>query len=204
MISSRGLSTVSIAPRQRINWTEVNSGLMDLDVVSLVANETYLFAGTDSSGCWRRLLSELTTSVEPAQAKSRGIPAAPELPQPVQPTTVIRFQLPSEADVRLSVYDVLGREVAVLVMAFGRQVCMIFCLTRRSLQRGLLLSPSGGGFLQTQRLQLLDRDNWRLCTRKPRDRLGGGLPPLSSTPPYLRFRTRRLWWVHKAYTFLEQ
>jgi hypothetical protein len=36
-------------------------------------------------------------------------------PNPFNPRTGIRFQVPGVSDVRLSVYDLLGREVAVLV-----------------------------------------------------------------------------------------
>ncbi len=36
-------------------------------------------------------------------------------PSPFNPTTVVRFQLPVVSDVRLAVFDVLGREVSVLV-----------------------------------------------------------------------------------------
>jgi glucuronoarabinoxylan endo-1,4-beta-xylanase len=36
-------------------------------------------------------------------------------PNPFNPKTVVRFQVPGISDVKLVVYDILGREVAVLV-----------------------------------------------------------------------------------------
>ena len=58
-------------------------------------------------------------SVTTVQGSGRAVPSAFALlqnyPNPFNPNTGIRFQVPGVSDVRLIVYDILGREVAVLV-----------------------------------------------------------------------------------------
>ena len=60
-------------------------------------------------------LESAATSV----ARNEGTPStfglAQNYPNPFNPTTNIRFQVPEAADVRLAVYDRLGREVAVIL-----------------------------------------------------------------------------------------
>jgi len=41
---------------------------------------------------------------------SLGLSPSPELPNPFNPTTVVSYQVPVASEVRLAVYDVLGRE----------------------------------------------------------------------------------------------
>ncbi|MDX1547293.1 MAG: T9SS type A sorting domain-containing protein, partial [Rhodothermales bacterium] len=101
---------------------------------------SYLYrpAFNDSLGAWRRFdavfssesgeplgdrvlpiraVFELPAPVadEEAAEVPSAITLAPNYPNPFNPTTTIEFARPRTADVRLAVYDLLGREVAVLV-----------------------------------------------------------------------------------------
>ncbi len=81
----------------------------------MATDKKYLFAGTQS-GAWRIPLSDVATSVK---VKSPDLPIRYALfqnyPNPFNPTTVISYQLSAVSKVTLIIYDVLGREVAILV-----------------------------------------------------------------------------------------
>jgi hypothetical protein len=107
---------VFLSTNSGASWTAVNSGLTNAYVYSLCFCGSYLFAGTSGGGVWRRLLSEMITSVG---APSTEVPSQFALqhnyPDPFNPSTTIKFELPGSSMVRLSVYDMLGREVSLLV-----------------------------------------------------------------------------------------
>jgi hypothetical protein len=77
-------------------------------------------------------------------------------PNPFNPTTVIRFQLPSTGDVRLTVYDVLGREAAVLVEGVREAGVHDVQFDAAGLSSGVYFYRlQAGDVVQTRRLQLL-------------------------------------------------
>lgn len=99
------------------SWGAVNTGgLTNINILALAVSGTNLIAGTDGSGVWTRPLSEMITGV--ADNRNR-IPTEFALnqnyPNPFNPSTVISYQLPVNSFVALKVYDVLGREMEVLV-----------------------------------------------------------------------------------------
>jgi hypothetical protein len=96
-------------------WTQINNGLTTLTVQALAfdGNSKKLFAGTDGGGVFRL---DVLTDVPDRQS---GIPSAFALeqnyPNPFNPTTVLSWQSPVAGWTKVSVYDLLGREVAALL-----------------------------------------------------------------------------------------
>jgi photosystem II stability/assembly factor-like uncharacterized protein len=97
------------------SWTAVSSGLPNINVQSLAVSATHLFAGTWGEGVWRRPLSEMITGVEGRSELPTQFTVHQNYPNPFNPSTTIKYELPRSSVVRLCVYDILGREVTVLV-----------------------------------------------------------------------------------------
>ncbi len=119
------MGSVFLSTDNGSSWTKVNTGLVNPGPIrSFAIAGTNLYAGTTNNGVWRRPLSNMiSTSVT---MPGGDIPSAFALgqnyPNPFNPVTTIRYtvagtggQRPGSRKTRLIVYDLSGREVAVLV-----------------------------------------------------------------------------------------
>ena len=99
-----------------VTWHSANTGLKDTCIYSLVISGSYLFAGTNLSGVWKRQLSELTSVQEtPPTQIPKHFSLSQNYPNPFNPITIINYQIPKPGLVTLKVYDILGKEVTTLV-----------------------------------------------------------------------------------------
>jgi hypothetical protein len=105
---------VYVLAHSTANWTAVNTGLTNPHIHTLVVVGTDLFAGTVGSGVWKRSLLEVSVRLASSELP-REFNLQQNYPNPFNPTTRIDFQIPRSSQVSVVVFDMLGREVAVLV-----------------------------------------------------------------------------------------
>ncbi len=140
-----------------VNWTVANTGLTDTTIGSLAITNSFLFAGTNGNGVWRRPLSELITGIE---NNSNQMPLRFSLdqnfPNPFNPSTVITYQLPIHSFVILKIYDVLGREVRTLVNESQHSGNHSVNFSDKNLSSGVYFYRLEAGiFTETKKLVLL-------------------------------------------------
>ncbi len=98
-------------------WSDLSQGLnLGAGVYSLCVVDSTIYAGCLGTGVWKRPFAEMVASSRLSSAiQPEELRLMQNYPNPFNPTTGIRFQLSGNSWVRLVVYDLLGKEVAVLV-----------------------------------------------------------------------------------------
>ncbi len=116
-------SGVLVTTNNGASWTSINStGLTNARVHALAVSGSNLIAGIDIGvptiydGVWRWQLSQMTTSVEKMVTNlPTNFNLGHNYPNPFNPSTTIRFSIPTPSFVSLKVFNVLGAEIASLV-----------------------------------------------------------------------------------------
>jgi photosystem II stability/assembly factor-like uncharacterized protein len=140
-----------------ITWQAINSGLTFADNTRALAVSPsgHLFAGTFARGVFRSV--ESTTSVNdlPPSTPS-SFELAQNYPNPFNPATTIEYTLSYRAHVGLSVFDLLGREVATLVNTVEQSGRKSLLFDASSLSTGIYFYRlQVNGYTQTRKLLLL-------------------------------------------------
>lgn len=135
-------------------WTDVSAGLSNVDVHAFaVAPGDRVFCGTWGDGVYQMI--ESTVSV-PSLVVPEEFSLSQNYPNPFNPRTTIEFDLPVSADVRLIVYDLLGREVSVLVNERKNAGTHKVEFDASTLASGVYLYRlTAGGFSHSKKLAIL-------------------------------------------------
>ena len=96
-------------------WTSIRDNING-DFGFLYINEPYIYAGTFPNGIvYRRNLNEITSINNIKNNIPDKFSLSQNYPNPFNPSTIISYQLPKSGEVKLIIYDAIGREVKTLV-----------------------------------------------------------------------------------------
>ncbi|MBM4157423.1 MAG: T9SS type A sorting domain-containing protein [Ignavibacteria bacterium] len=101
------------------NWMQRNENLLNIRVWSLFISGGYIYAGcytsAGASTVWKRELSDIISVNNLSKLVPEKYSLEQNYPNPFNPVTAINFNIPKEEFVTLKIYDILGREVQILV-----------------------------------------------------------------------------------------
>jgi len=114
-----GGSGVFCSTNEGINWEDFSEGLPFLNSIEkLMIYDDQIIAAT-SDGLWERDTSQIITGFE---VQNNSLPGSfmlyQNFPNPFNPTTTIKYSIPTNGFVTLRVFNAIGEEVSILVNEF--------------------------------------------------------------------------------------
>ena len=113
---------------------------------------------SDSWQYWKDSVESVVTGVEEEDLQPITYRLGQNFPNPFNPTTTIRYQLPTNSKVLLKIYDVLGREVATLVnkeQDAGRYSVQLSANAYRLASGIYIYRLQAGNYVSVKKLMLL-------------------------------------------------
>lgn len=107
---------VYLTQNNGLSWIQKNQGFgSDREITSLLIANNYIFAGTIDSSVWRRNLSEAIGIQQISEVVPSIYTLRQNYPNPFNPTTKIIFAIPKSSNVKITIFDIAGKELETLV-----------------------------------------------------------------------------------------
>jgi len=137
------------------SWTPCNDGLPNPYISSLAINDNYVYAGL-LGGIWRRPLSEVVSVEEQNSPLPKNYSLEQNYPNPFNPSTTINYGLPVSGFASLKIFDMLGREVKILINERQEAGSHAITFNATNLPSGVYFYQlKAGSYTETKKLVLL-------------------------------------------------
>jgi photosystem II stability/assembly factor-like uncharacterized protein len=116
IVASTNNNGVVLSKDRGNSWNEINSGLPNSDITNLIMTKSgAVFLSIYHGGLYQSSDSTLTFIKEFISDIPVKIVLQNNYPNPFNPATIIKYQIPTNSFVSITVYDILGKEIAKLV-----------------------------------------------------------------------------------------
>jgi hypothetical protein len=132
-----------------------------VDVIDMFKQDSLQIANANARGITSAFIYKYGVKLvddvdDPSSATPKGFALLQNYPNPFNPATEISYMLEKSSNVTLTVYDILGRDVAVLVNGRIEQGEHTLRWDAQNVPSGVYFYRlSAGGFVQTKRMILL-------------------------------------------------
>lgn len=109
-------TSVYTSSNNGVNWISKSQGLPYLEnLCTMISKGANVFLTTTHRGVWKISLSDLLPVVNISSEIPSVFSLSQNYPNPFNPTTKVKFEIINSEEVKLVVYDILGKEVQTLV-----------------------------------------------------------------------------------------
>jgi hypothetical protein len=96
-------------------WIQKNQGLIYGEIYSLLVSNNYIFAGPGRYSLWKRPISNIIGIQKISNLIPDNFLISQNYPNPFNSTTKFKLQISKFSDVKIVIYDILGKEIATLL-----------------------------------------------------------------------------------------
>ncbi|MFH2031151.1 MAG: T9SS type A sorting domain-containing protein [Bacteroidota bacterium] len=150
--------TEYICGHNRIYGNNNHVVVMTFDPLSLIDNKGYWWGNTDLTPLHQvqtKIIDKIVSAEKPSSIPEK-FSLSQNYPNPFNPSTVIKFQVPSNKFIKLQVFDMLGREIRVLVNGVHKPGNYTVEFNANGLSSGVYFyTLNAGEFKETKKMILL-------------------------------------------------
>jgi hypothetical protein len=139
------------------SWKHINNGFDINEITSVALIDSTIYIGTWEEGIWASPISSLLTDIKNEKYnKPIDFYLSQNYPNPFNPATTIEYEIPKQSNVKIDVFDALGRKIETLLNKEQTAGNYKMSFNGSKLSSGIYLYKlTAGSFVQIKKMILI-------------------------------------------------